>query len=311
MLSYYAVLSDQTERQLKEVTAAVIDCDVDIPADSARLMLPCDGQLSRSARGLIIRDGDNMVFRGDIDSIVSEEVGGKASMKLSARSLAARLLDNEAEPLDYRKPSAEFILRRHAEPFGISAGEQDRSALGDRLRIVKGMSHWQVIEWFCHMKYHSSPCVTPDGVLYLKGLPKGGTAVFGNGAIPYTGLKESRNRHRLISEIRLKTDKNSGYRSKIANGNPECAGTVRRRYVDVSADNRSMDTVRRMLDVSNRGSYVLSVTCPGCRTELLGYGAEVASGTLGRLEKLRITGVKYTSDSSGERSVISFEKEEF
>lgn len=313
MLSYYAVMQDGSEVELTAVRSAVIDCDVDVPAASARLLLSYDARLRNNARVLTAKDGADTVFCGDIDSIVSETDSRGAIMKLSARSAASRLLDNEAEPLDYRDPSAELICRRHAKPFGLIVADGDRSYLPERMRIQKGMSHWQVLECFCRAKYNSAPHVSADGTLYLKGLPPGDTAVFDNSGagIPYHSLKESRNLYRLLSDIRIKTKATGGYSSVSVNPNPGCGGIVRRRYVDVSADNRSMDTVRQMLDASNRRGYLLSLSCGGCCTHLVGSSAEVRDTVLGVISDLTVSGVRYKANSGGEFSEITFKKEKF
>lgn len=313
MLRFYAALCGGREVQLTTVHSAVIDCAVDIPAASARLFLPYDAQLRRDACGLLAKDGDRTVFWGDIDSIISETDSGGASMKLYARSVAARLLDNEAEPLDYRNPSAALIYRRHAQPFGLRCADPDRSYLPERMQIQKGMSHWQVLDCFCRAKYRCAPHVSADGTLYLKGLPRVGTAVFDNSGsgIPYHSLSESLNRYRLLSDVRVKTGATGGYGSAVVNPNPACRRLTRRRYVDVSSGSRSMDTVQQMLDSGNHAGYVLSLTCGGCQLHLTGSSAVVRDNLLGETNGLIVSGVKYKADSSGAFSEITFEKEKF
>lgn len=48
---------------------------------------------------------------GQADEIVSIVRTDGAIVRLSARSLAGRLLDNEAEPVTYVNPAAKFILK--------------------------------------------------------------------------------------------------------------------------------------------------------------------------------------------------------
>ena len=67
----------------------------------------------KHATHIIAEENGEVVFLGEIDSIVSERSATAQTMKISARSLAALLLDNEAEPLDYNSPSPQLIFRRH------------------------------------------------------------------------------------------------------------------------------------------------------------------------------------------------------
>lgn len=309
MLRYYAEDRSGKRFELKEIYSAVIDCDVSVPADSLKIFMAYNRRAAESACEIVAEDDGRVVFRGKTDSIVSEKSAVAQTMKINARSLAALLLDNEAEPLDYNTPSVQLIFRRHLTPFGITLADGGRSAMNGRLRIAKGMSHWQVVESFCRSKYGKYPKITADGKAFLQGLPKNGVTLFGDGGIAYFSIKEKRNPHALITEVRFKSSKNGRYNSVVTNTNPECASLIRQRYVDVTAENRTMDTVFKMVENSNRKSYYLQLGCFGCRLGLLGRGAAVADSAGDTLDGLIVRGVKFSEDKNGAVSVITLEKE--
>ena len=309
MLRYYVLDFGNTRTELTEIYSAVIDCDVSVPADSLKICMAYNRSAANTARRIIAEENGEVVFLGEIDSIVSERSASAQTMKISARSLAALLLDNEAEPLDYNSPSPQLIFRRHLMPFGITLADGGGHSMGGRLRINKGMSHWQVIESFCRSKYGSRPKITADGRAFFKGLPKNGVTVFGEKGTDYYSLKEKRNRHALITDVRVRSAKNGRYDSVVANSNPQCTSLIRRRYVDAAAENRTMDTAFKMIENSNRKSYSLQLSCFGCHLRLLGGGAAVEDSGLGALEGLTVKGVKFSEDKNGAVSVITLEKE--
>lgn len=50
------------------------------------------------------------MFKGQIDEIITKSSGEKITVKITARSMAGILLDNEAEPCIYFNASSSVIL---------------------------------------------------------------------------------------------------------------------------------------------------------------------------------------------------------
>ena len=311
MLSFSYGLSDGSERPLHAVTEAVHECSLDVPADSLRVCVKYDCGVRAHARSLIMRDGCDIIFRGGIDRIVLTNGSGGSVLRLYARSAAGLLLDNEAEPLVYTNPSAELIARRYLQPFGIRAEGTAKGVLYGHFRIDKGMSQWQALERFCRAMYGKSPRISGDGTAYLDGLPRGETVTFGEGGIPCYSLEERQNPCRLLSKVWLKLSPKDGYISALNNPNAACGGIRRERYVDATAQNRSIDTAQKMIDNSNAASYSVILRCGGCQAPLLGRAAQVLQSEIGTLDGLLITGVKTRLDRSGAISAITLEKEKY
>lgn len=294
------------ERQPEGVLTVVLDCDERVPADSMTVSCLYDAALRTDARRLNGYTGDRLVFTGALDNIVTEKTAAGMVMRLNARSLAAGLLDNEAEPVTYRAPGAALIERRHLQPFGIRSATADNTPYCGTLKIDKGMSHWQVLRRFCRSCYHCEPRVTGDGRAFLDGKRQEETVLFadtGEG-VAYYALKESRQRHRLLSEIRLKFKQTNSYSSVLRNSDPEAADIRRVRFVNAAADHTTIDTAQTMLQNSSRDSYVLRLFCPGCQTETLGKRAAAEDSRLGRLDGLTVARVRYTADRRGEKSEV-------
>ena len=179
MLKYILTLTDKSELPLNSVLSARLDSELDVPADSLSVTVPYSDRLCKNADMLSAYSGDSRVFIGQIDESISVRESGKHLLRLNARSLAARLLDNEAEPLVYANPSNQMMLDRHLKPFGITSCEEERHPLYDSIKIDKGMSHWQVLESYCAKRYGATPRIA-DTRAFLKGFRAQGEVIFGD-----------------------------------------------------------------------------------------------------------------------------------
>ena len=285
--------------------------DLNVPADSLELLFPYSERLDRDISGVRVLLDGKTVFNGQPDELIRQRSSGGVTLKLTARNLAALLLDNEAEPLCYHEPSAAFIAEKHLIPFGITEYSGAKTPFYGDMRIDKGMSHWQVLERFCVCRYGAAPRITGDGRAILDGRSEEGTVSFGDGGIMYTELRECRDRSRLISQVRLRVNPQDGYNAELSNPNPDCLGITRVRYVNVRAEDTTLATADRIIENGNRKSWSLRLSCPGCRLDALGKSASVSDALFGSFDGLRVRSVFYRSDVRGERTVIQLEREEF
>ena len=313
MLKYKVIMKNQSEKMLDGVLTAVMDSDSDVPADSLTLTCPYDSEIRLHGDRLKVLDADKLVFTGQLDNISVIKRGSGVILKLNARSKAAELLDNEAEPVTYINPSASLIESRHLRPFGITLSEVDNVPYYNKFKIDKGMSHWQVLRNFCRNRYQCEPRISGDGTAYMLGVPNGGSVVFSDGGdgITYYGIRESQLRHRIISEVKLKFRQNNTYSGTLKNNNPDAQGLRRVRYVNTAADKTNLITAEEMINNSNRAGYTLTLRCAGCHSDLLGSRAAVSDSVLGKLGDLSVKKVRYYSDGRGEYSEITLKKEKF
>ena len=313
MLRFTVTDRDGSERELGRVLTVVLDCDVRVPADSLTLTCPYDGALRQSAdRIRAYRDGA-LVFEGQLDNISAVKRSDGAILRLSARSPAAGLLDNEAEPVTYYNPSDSLMERRHLAPFGIRLEKCGSTPYYDALKIDKGTSHWQVLRNFCRNRYRCEPRVTGDGRGVLDGSREAGEVLFsdrGEGVV-YYALQESQKRHALLSEVRLKFRQADTYASSIKNPNPAAAAVKRVRYVNAAADKTTVATAEQMIETGNRNSYSLVLGCSGCHVDVLGKDAVVEDSVLGRLTGLTAEKIRYSVNRHGEQTEITLKRSGF
>lgn len=313
MLRFFIIQKDKQRYSLDSVLTTVLDCDIDVPADSLTVTCPYNRRIAENADKLEVILEGVVIFTGQLDSIITVKESGGVLLRLSARGPAAALVDNEAEPVTYSAPNARLIAQRHLAPFGIDAVDSDSKPYYDKIKIDKGMSHWQVLKSFCRNHYGTLPRISGDGKAYLKGTDSEKTAVFsdkGEG-VAYYSLNENKRRYRLLSEIRLKMEQINAYTARLENQNPDCEGIVRVRYVNAAADKTTVATAQKMLQSSNIDSYELVLKCAGCHTPLLGRRAEVRDSVLGELKNLMVQKVRYTADNRGEQSKITLKKEQY
>lgn len=308
MLSYFFTDKNGKKFEIKNVLTAEISADVDVPADELVLVMPYDERF-RNADMFEVYDDEALVFVGQADEIVSIVQNSGAIAKLSARSLAGRLLDNEAEPVTYVNPAAKFIFERHLKPFGIVGYDGDEHAFMGKIKIEKGMTEWQVLEKFCNGRYGKSPRITGAGFALMCGTYGGAKPiVFGRNGVGYTSLREYIKPCRVISQIKLRTEEYGGYKSIISN---KCvADRIKRvRYVNAFLDNNAVKTADRMIENGNRQSFEITVECPKCLCGIVGRRAVIYDPIVGKREGLVVTSIKYSLKKNGESTTVVLGKE--
>lgn len=309
MLSVYFEDSNGNRLKSGDLLSVVLNSENDVPADSIAVALPYDKSFAENVNTITAKVGDTVVFRGLADEIVSLCDDKHAIIKLSARSPAGFLLDNEAEPVTYYCPSAEFVCKKHLEPFGIKAQDADNTALSNYFKINKGMTHWQVIENFCKMHYGTNPRINGDGKAFLKGRVRDKSLLFGKNGIDYMSIKETRKNCEIITEVRVKTDGFGGYKSKIVNEYATDKNAVRVRFMDATTEGGGLKTGDRIIENSNKKSYCIMLLCKGCVVDAMGCKAVICDERLGNLENLVVQKVQYSLGADGEFTALELGKE--
>lgn len=308
MLTYFFTDKNGKRCEIKNVLTAEISADVDVPADELVMTVPYDEKF-RNADILEAYDGKSLVFVGQADEIVSIVKTDGAIVRLSARSLAGRLLDNEAEPVTYVNPAAKFIFERHLKPFGIVGYDGDEHPFMGTIKIEKGMTEWQVLEKFCNGRYGKSPRITGAGFALMCGAYGGAKPiVFGRNGVGYTSLREYIKPCKVISQIKLRTEEYGGYKSVISN---KCvADRIKRvRYVNAFLDNNAVKTADRMIENGNRQSFEIMLECAECLCGVVGRRAVIDDSLIGKREGLIVKSIKYSLGKNGESTTVVLGKE--
>ncbi|MBR1483337.1 MAG: hypothetical protein IJ598_10270 [Ruminococcus sp.] len=303
MLRYILTRADNSSEELNCVLSAQLDCDLNVPADSLTLLLPDDDALRESADRLSVYDDDREVFTGQVDEAVSVREQSGHTLRLCARSPAALLLDNEAEPITYIYPSNRLMRDRHLLPFGVTECEDERHPLYEFLRVNKGDSHWKVLERYCRRRYGAMPRIQGSRA-YLKGYRAEGTVRFGKDGVPILRLRQAYRRCKALSEVIVRLTDGGAYRSPVKNTAPEARGVTRVRYLNAVADGVSLDTAQQMIDNGNAAVRTVTIRCAGALTDVLGKAA-VIDGAGG----YRVVGFRFRQDEDGAFTTVSLRKE--
>ena len=308
MLSFLFTDADGHEIILSSPLSLVMRMEEDVPADDLTAVFPylnC-GELAQVS----VFDGSRLVFKGVVDEEEHLMSSKGEYLRISARSLAAHLLDNEAEPQSYDHPSARLIYERCASGFGLGAGDVDGSTYFGELTVTKGMSCWTAVQNFCKACYSSSPRISADGRLFMRGLVTEGTVMFGDGAggIPFVSLGEKKKRCEEISRVRIKTADSSGYRSAVENPDAVKRGVRRERYINAALTSTPIKCADTMIANGSKRAYSLSLRCPGWLGDILGRAASVSSNTLGSLNGLYVSSIKYHLDSKSDYTDIELKR---
>lgn len=277
----------------------------DVPADDLYAVFPdtAVGELC----GVTVIDGGKTVFKGVVDEQERILRASGAFLRLSARSLAAYLLDNEARPSVYDHPGARLIYDRHVREYGIAAGDTDDATCFGELHVTKGMSQWGVIRAFSAACYSAVPRISADGVLYLKGLAERNTVTFGGSTgIPYVALTETIRRCDELSCVNVKLSSEDGYGYRVENRDAQARGIRRERYLNAMLGGQSVKNADIMLDKSWQKAHTVTLKCVGRHTDLLGHSAVIHDISLS--DGYYISAVKYRLDSQGEYTLIKLRR---
>ena len=106
--------------------------------------------LKMAAGFAAVEDGQTQL-RGIVDEYSVELDQNGLTVTLAGRGYAARLLDNESRPVTYERVTLRELLRRHAEPYGITVGEAVELSSAAPYTAGAGSSQWKVISEFCRV----------------------------------------------------------------------------------------------------------------------------------------------------------------
>ncbi|MCH3972927.1 MAG: hypothetical protein LKE53_09255 [Oscillospiraceae bacterium] len=183
---------------LPEPLSLTLQKDEDAPADSltAAFALP---QKVPGAAFCRLQDEAGVWFDGVTDTL-RETVGGGRTLTLSARSRAALLLDSEALPVTYARPSLRQLFRSIAAPHGFAGIAGEQKTFYSQYEIPSGTSEWQAINGFCQ-SFLGVPLREENGALSAQTPAKTAPLLLGGQGTAYLQLCCTRRLYRKWSEI--------------------------------------------------------------------------------------------------------------
>ena len=167
------ITSDHRVYDLPALLAWNVTYTGGVPCDSFTVTCLYDRAMAEplhlAAGFLAMREGEVML-RGIVDEYAVELTEAGASVTVSGRGYAARLLDNESRPVTYQGATLAEIVRCHVTPYGISAAEIAPVSASSVYTVASGTSQWKALEE-----------LLPDLRGVLSPLPAGRKAAGGTG----------------------------------------------------------------------------------------------------------------------------------
>ena len=255
---------------------------------------------------------NQLFFSGIVDEQKFEVAENGCFLTIKSRSKTAYLIDNEASPQIYKRPSLDIIFKRHIKPYGFTSIIGNKSTFNANIEVEKGMSEWDVLEEFCSSCLGTFPLVNADGSIDASGRVATKKFLFSNAGsgISYSYISQKYNRYKLISEITVCAPYAAIYVDKVKDIELINNGICRRKFISMtedtsSAKNISVDTAKQMILDSKKKFYEITIKCPGAIYAQIGNSAQLNGSVLGPLQNLIVYEVEYTLNKSGEFTVFT------
>lgn len=278
---------------------------VNVACDSLWLIF-----FSKTVKGEIVYvrvfDNEDLIFNGicDCQKNIFNENG--CEIRLYARSTASLLVDNEAEPYTYEKPSARQLCFSIAEKYGFSA--QLENIFSDmKYEVVKGTSCFGAISHFVSLLTGQKIEITPKNEIKLLKISENIKRL---NSFNIISLSHTINRSEPYSQILFKKNfSESGYNMHTESLLSKRLGIDRKIYINLSSlpQWQRQNTVLQKLKDSYESYKVLEAVISGYVGDSLlqrfSYYGEAEN-----YEDYAITERKYIYDKNGERTRLVLKK---
>lgn len=270
MMNFWVELGDGTRLKLPKATRWKLCYGTGLPCDSFEVRCLWDGdpdaRMSAAALFYAEQDGERL-FTGVVDEYAFV-CGNGTWLELSGRSMAARLLDNEAMPAQYQKLTCADLLERHVKPYGVETVGGGQLPAVSGFSVTSGVSEWSVVENYAQYYGGVIPRFDRLGRLVLEPHKDTEPLELGDGA-PITRWELREQRYGVLSSVAVRRRTDWGVqwvedRDFIAQGGcarrvisvPNETGTAAMRY---SADYqlRASRSERLRLTVTLSGAFFI------------------------------------------------------
>jgi len=231
---------------------------------------PCDGfsvtfryfpemlPILKSACRFTAEHEGRRVFHGVVDGYtVTCDVHGSTAV-IEGRSLAALLMDNEAESGEYFSLDLEEVLRRHVTSWGVKDISRVHTPVVGHFTVQSGQSQWSVLREYLQFAGGLEPRFDRSGTLLLDG-KRGGEVFTIGGSTAVSGVEFRDDRYGVITEVLVKKTR-SGTVSTVKNNSLITRGGSARRVVNVPRYT-DYDAMRYTGEYQIRQSMADSVVC--------------------------------------------------
>lgn len=295
------------EYELTEITEFIFTQTAGTACDSLSVRFKSGG-ITEEIISVKAYDGGTLIFNGFCDCQKIKEDAKGAEIYFYARSSAALLVDSEAEPFTYNKPTARQLWFTFAKPFGFSCGMPVIQS-DEKYEVTKGMSCYGAISQFVLSASGRQIYITPENSITL--LEKSEDI---KSLSIYNVLSASAviNRSEPLSEICFKkTPSAAGYGQHMkARIQDNLKLAQRKQYVNLSSLpgwQREYAVYRKL-----KGSYedyrILEITVSGYANAPL-YQRFSYQSKIGEYDDYLLAEKKYILSDAGETTRLTLKKE--
>lgn len=293
---------------------AKININYLVPADDLVVTFNYDKELPELKK-IYAYSEDVLMFEGFIDEqkVICDNRG--VLLEISARSRVSLLLDNEAFPQTYNKPSLSTIFSRHIEPYGFTKYYGDTTSFADQFIVSKGMSEWDVLKKFCNTYLGVNPVFMRDGSLNATGSQIRDTKRIlisnSKNGLKYNDISKIINRYGVISKVILKSSKTSGYTSSLSDKNLIDKGIIATRFYDITSASISPQVCAdSIISNSKKNMYIYKANCIGCHLQEIGSKVYIDDKYFNLENDMTLIKIKYILNSFGETTEFTMRTEE-
>lgn len=251
--------------------------------------------------------GGGTVFTGVVDEteVTADESGLTAEVR--GRGLAALLLDNECEAVQYASVSLDYILRHHVYPWGIGAVRTKAMPALAAFTVAAGDSQWTVLKKFCRFAGNVAPRFSRDGALLLTG--EGGASLSIGADTAVTAAVIHDNRYGVISEALVK-NKVRGTSETVKNAVCAARGASCRRVISVprkTGGDAMRYTAQYQIEESEKGKRTVELTLPSLFAAFAGDSVALNYPPLGLRGNYRVYESRCWAEADGAGTVLTLE----
>lgn len=257
-------------------------------------------------------DENNVLFVGVVDEQIRVCDDSGDYLKIVARSMAAKLLDNESVPISYTHPTKEVILKNHANVVSVYCDDTEDDTYFGVQTVRKGFTNWQAVEDFSKNMYHTTPMVSELGILSFENPKKDITTVFSNSGdgVKFQSFYECKKRCEEISKVRIKATNSGGYHTVVENEDACNRKIQRERYLNAVFTNTPVVYAKNMIESSKKKSYYITLKCVGCHIGSFMGGACVKLSDAKMIKDLYVSSVRYNLSNNTDMTTIMLKRKE-
>ena len=272
-----------------------------VPCDSFSAVFLYQREMAQAlslAAGFVAEEGGQVMLRAIVDEYTVNLDGGGVTAAVRGRGYAARLLDNESQPVTYESATLGEILRNHAEPYGIRCEEAADLRAGAVYTVAAGSSQWKAVDSFCRTYGGFSPRFSREGALLAAPERPGRTLSIGEGD-PVLSCTLREDHYGVLTEA-LVIDKTKNKSSSVKNQEMIAKGGQCRRVLYTPGQSTWADmryTGEYQIQRSMEDAWSAEVTLPGSFLAFPGDRAAVSLERMGLSGTFRVAEAENRFDS--------------